>query len=757
MQLQKGQVIYNRYRIVEFVGGGGYGNVYRAWDISLRARVALKESTESSAEARQQFQHEASTLANLRHPNLPRVTDHFIIPEQGQYLVMDFVDGTNLQDRMRAQERPFTLAEIKPWIEQVCDAVSYLHNQSIIHRDIKPANIIITENNQAMLVDFGISKLNSAQAKTQVAAKAVSPGFSPPEQYGGRTGPYSDVYSLGATVYCLLTGEEPTDSISRQFSNVRLPAVSERSQTSGPAVNRAVYTAMALTTTDRYPSADAFARALFSTAPPVSTPQPTPPPPVSQAATVRQPTYTPPDTSSLSSPSAGTNKSRLPLFIGGGVLALLILIGWLGSQVILPAFAPTPTPTALPPTSTPTNTPTNTPTPTLSPTPTLTPSPTATPDPYAGFSEIEHSTRGISIQLPDSWVREETADGFEYADSQASFDSDDFTDGAAGTLFADASVAGLAPDALLEFMLESFREEYDSLEVINETELFSINGQSAATTTYLADAEDIIIDLTAVRTSGNAMIMVNLVSEKGDAWERWQPTFLAIRDSIVLGIPLATPEPPPPTESPVGETISVGDQVDGVIRDEIGIETYSLVANAGEELLILVVPQIDADLDIAVYGAGENALAETISFGNDADSVVFTPESSADYLLAISEFGRDADTDPTPYFLLVLPVDDSVTGFVTAGETTSHTYTTAEESIDVLTLECYNGLDGIISLYDPEGNLVVSADYASENYNETIFFVVDFVGEYTIEIEGASGTSGDYRIILGTAVREADR
>jgi serine/threonine-protein kinase len=218
MTLQPGQVINNRYRVVKSIGQGGFGAVYRAWDISLNQPCALKENLDNSLQAQNQFQREASVLAGLRHPNLPRVTDYFSIPNIGQYLVMDFVQGDNL-DLLRLQygsDLPEQVA-IK-WIIQVCDALEYMHSQlsPVIHRDIKPQNILITAQNQAILVDFGICKLYTPGQATTSGARAVTAGYSPPEQYGSaRTDPRSDIYSLGATLYFLLTGEEPPISIDR--------------------------------------------------------------------------------------------------------------------------------------------------------------------------------------------------------------------------------------------------------------------------------------------------------------------------------------------------------------------------------------------------------------------------------------------------------------------------------------------------------------------------------------------------------------
>ena len=204
MTLSTGQVLQNRYRIQRLLGAGGFGAVYAAWDTHMDRPRALKENLETSAEAQRQFKREAQMLGDLSHPNLPKVIDHFTIPGQGQYLVMEYVDGTDLQTWLDASPAGLPDAKVLPWISQVCQALAYLHRQTpaVIHRDIKPANIKITPQGKAMLVDFGSAKLYHPQAKTTVGARAVTPGYSPIEQYGkGTTDARSDVYSLAATLY----------------------------------------------------------------------------------------------------------------------------------------------------------------------------------------------------------------------------------------------------------------------------------------------------------------------------------------------------------------------------------------------------------------------------------------------------------------------------------------------------------------------------------------------------------------------------
>ena len=206
-----------RYRIERELGKGGFGAVYCAWDSNVDRRCAVKENLEMAAEGRRQFSREATVLANLSHPNLPRVTDHFSIPGQGQYLVMDFVEGDDLGSLVNRQGK-IPVEQALSWMIQVADALVYIHSQQppVLHRDIKPANIRITPGGQAMLVDFGLVKVFDPNLKTTMGARAVTPGYAPPEQYGqGRTDHRTDIYALGATLYTLLTGQEPPESVQR--------------------------------------------------------------------------------------------------------------------------------------------------------------------------------------------------------------------------------------------------------------------------------------------------------------------------------------------------------------------------------------------------------------------------------------------------------------------------------------------------------------------------------------------------------------
>ena len=338
MPLQTGQVFNNRYRIVKLLGQGGFGAVYRAWDSNLNKPCALKENLDVSPEAQRQFTREATVLANLSHPNLPRVTDHFILPGQGQYLVMDFVEGDDLASILR-QRGPVPPEQAIAWIMQVADALSYLHTRQppVVHRDIKPANIRLTPDGRAMLVDFGLVKIYNPQLRTTMGARAVTPGYAPPEQYGhGSTDARSDLYALGATLYNILTGQDPLESVQR-MSGAQMRPVNQINPRINPAVGAAIERAMRLDPNQRFQTVAEFKVAFSAPAAPAVPVYVKPVPeiyaqpvvraPVNQTAAIGPavPAYAPPP--KAYPVSAPKSERKVGVWVGVGAVVLLCLIG----------------------------------------------------------------------------------------------------------------------------------------------------------------------------------------------------------------------------------------------------------------------------------------------------------------------------------------------------------------------------------------------------------------------------------------------
>jgi serine/threonine protein kinase len=261
--LEPGTVLRRRYEIIAPVGQGGMGAVYRAEDLRLEGRIcAIKEvcpdpdaAPEALAQAQEQFHREASVLARLDHPNLPKVSDMFV-ERRREYLVMDFVGGWDLRQLVEEKRRlgEFLLEErVLRWADQLCDALEYLHGQDppVLHRDIKPANIKLTPSGLLKLVDFGLVKLLAADDSSTVTVLQGrgTVAYTPLEQYGGDTGHTdvrSDIYSLGATLYHLLTNQPPADAKQRFLDPNALVFPRAVNPHLSPITERAILAAIAM-------------------------------------------------------------------------------------------------------------------------------------------------------------------------------------------------------------------------------------------------------------------------------------------------------------------------------------------------------------------------------------------------------------------------------------------------------------------------------------------------------------------------------
>src|SRR5918999_6393745 len=213
-------VLQGRYRIVRQLGQGGMGAVYEAVDLRLDTVVALKETLFTEERLRKQFEREARLLARLHHQALPRVSDHFT-ENDGAFLVMQFIPGEDLFEKQTRRGSAFPQADVLQWADQLCDALDYLHTQDpqIIHRDIKPQNLKLTARGQIVLLDFGLAKGSGGLMSVVTTSASIfgyTPNYAPLEQIQGLgTDARSDLYSLGATIYHLLTGVKPPDALTR--------------------------------------------------------------------------------------------------------------------------------------------------------------------------------------------------------------------------------------------------------------------------------------------------------------------------------------------------------------------------------------------------------------------------------------------------------------------------------------------------------------------------------------------------------------
>jgi len=276
---KKNEIVRERYKIREIIGQGGMGCVYLADDLRLSGRLCALKAVNYELnlpddvikQTRQQFKREATVLARLDHPNLPKVSD-FFSDDDRDYLVMDYVPGKDLRELMLVEKKKglyLTERNVLNWASQISDALIYLHNQSpiILHRDIKPSNIKLTPNGIIKLVDFGLVKILVSGEKTITVVQGHgSAYYTPLEQYGGDTGhtdPRSDVYSFGATLYHLLTNKAPFEARQRFLEPTRELPIKEFNKNISPRTERAIKLAMRVHPDERIQSVLEFKEALM--------------------------------------------------------------------------------------------------------------------------------------------------------------------------------------------------------------------------------------------------------------------------------------------------------------------------------------------------------------------------------------------------------------------------------------------------------------------------------------------------------------
>lgn len=263
LPLGAGVTVGGHYSIEGLINTGGFGAVYRGLALSDGNRpCAIKETYDVTPAARRQALMEAAILFTIKSDHLPQVYDAF--EENGRfYLVMQLIEGQNCAQMVKFHGGPFSEQEVLNWFLPVADVLQELHsrNPPVLHRDIKPANIILTPQGRAVLVDFGLTRLYDPNVETQTMARAVSEGFSPLEQYIGQTSPRSDIYSLAATMYFLLTAQSPPASVARSMQDMLIPPRQFNPQIT-PHVERALLKALAIGADQRYDSMQEFARAL---------------------------------------------------------------------------------------------------------------------------------------------------------------------------------------------------------------------------------------------------------------------------------------------------------------------------------------------------------------------------------------------------------------------------------------------------------------------------------------------------------------
>ncbi|MEQ1643746.1 MAG: serine/threonine-protein kinase [Pyrinomonadaceae bacterium] len=221
--IQPGTTLQQRYKIDKQIGQGGMGAVYVATDVRFGSTVAIKETLCMDDNFRKAIEREARLLNSLKHTALPRVSDHFE-ESDGMFLVMEYIPGDDIAAMLEGRSEPFPVDQVLKWADQLLDALDYLHTQEmpVIHRDIKPQNLKLNSRGEMILLDFGLAKGNPSDVSHQTAAKSIfgySRNYASLEQIQGTgTDPRSDLYSLAATLYHLITNVAPEDALTRAMS-----------------------------------------------------------------------------------------------------------------------------------------------------------------------------------------------------------------------------------------------------------------------------------------------------------------------------------------------------------------------------------------------------------------------------------------------------------------------------------------------------------------------------------------------------------
>jgi serine/threonine protein kinase len=339
------ELLHNRYKILEQVGSGGFGAVYKAQDMQNRQRlVAIKAilldtlSASQAIDATDTFNRELSLLSDLDHPHLPGVHEHFI-DSNHWYLVMDFIDGEPLDEYL--QQRQISSLSLEEAVDiglQLCDVLRYLHQlkPAIIFRDIKPANIMRTPGGRIYLIDFGIARrFKPGQARD--TTPLGSPGFAAPEQYGkAQTTTRTDIYGLGATLYFLLTGYDPANT------PFKLPPIASLRPTLPQPLAKLLTSMLALDAANRPANISAIQQVLVNYAA-INRHVLTPPRHMAHAATSGKPApLRVPTPASQQAPVQPTRWSRFSKLIKG-FFVMLIISTVLGTGLVSVHFAYKPT------------------------------------------------------------------------------------------------------------------------------------------------------------------------------------------------------------------------------------------------------------------------------------------------------------------------------------------------------------------------------------------------------------------------------
>jgi serine/threonine protein kinase, bacterial len=269
-QLEAGTLLADRYRIMRKLRGSVTGSVYLAEDQRLANRiVAVKEIIDTIADesdranAIEYFNREAELLARLDHPAIPAIYDYFLDNDRRLfYVVFKYIDGVTMSQRQEDSGGRIDEVTVTEWAIEICDVLDYLHSQKppIIYRDLKPENLMLDARNRVTLVDFGIARIIFPVRKGVTAIGTM--GYAPPELFSGEVEAASDVYTLGATMFHLLTGVDPKDDPLLIFDFTKNPKPRQLNPELSLGIEALICCAVEYRPEDRWPTIRAFGHEL---------------------------------------------------------------------------------------------------------------------------------------------------------------------------------------------------------------------------------------------------------------------------------------------------------------------------------------------------------------------------------------------------------------------------------------------------------------------------------------------------------------
>jgi len=760
--LGKNTMLQGRYQIISLLGCGGMGAVYLAQDRRLGLKqVAIKENFDTSPQAQQQFQFEAHILANLDHPNLPQVTDHFIESNGRQYLVMEYVEGEDLESmRQRHPKGQLPERQVLAWADALLDALIYLHTQSnpVIHRDVKPANIKLTPQGKVKLVDFGIAKIYQPGKTTYTAIRASgSPGFAPVEQYTGGTDARSDIYSLGATLYCLLTGEVPPESAALAAGQP-LPLPRKVYPSVSQKTDAVILRAMAVNANQRFQTADEMRRILRS-------------------GLTRPPTQAP-------APQATRKKAR-PWWLWAGLPAVLMaVLACASAMLVLKAWiTPTATPTAVVVTTRGTPAPTHTsvamtpsdtpafgssgtpvPTPNLAATTTaeaqrlaeyvaatLTAEPTSTPTLVSSTAiptpTPEPTNTPTPATLPDTWEEQEKNDGPTSALDIGLISRGRGVINAVGD--EDYYKIATTGEAWLEIEVLARR---NNSELDSELVLLDGRGQT------IAQSDDALGKDSYLRLilpeAGNYYIVVSEYDNDEGGSNYYY-------DLILKELPVDNNN-----TASTADPISYGDVVDGVISITGDQDIYRFEGKAGDLIDVYAAKPEGSELDsyIALHGSDLQELAENDDFFGQASYLRYRLQADGVFYIQVTEYGNDEGGDSHEYQLHLsyvepdnndsiatatpIEVDQTISAVIDYLDDLDYfTFTaSAGDTVHALvdTSKVDSALDSYLTLLDKDGRELASND-DHQGQDAGIEFQIPEDGIYYLRVEDLGRDKGGFQ------------